>query len=652
MKKVMAVALAIFMLLMLAGPLPARTLAEPPSYAQAMADFARTQLGKTGRDYAASHGVCFEWCAWFTTFCASEVGICGTPGNPCGATFPPFESSTWEACGWAATAVRYQARWFTQNDKGILYYFRTDSLVPLNENTIASDRETFEPMVGDLIYFDWDNYNHYEHVAIVTGVNAGAKRVTYIGGNQGDEATWQERRVSERTTDWTDREVVGYMRPNYPAMQDELTAQGLNCPDFIQTGEGFTIAGTISSDASAIELVRAEVYDMSDNLLARAQAEPNTLSYNLNSLNSQGLFDSLQQGAYRYRVFAKNASGSQVFLNQTFHVYDEEAVPEIGEYNYPTVIAQGDIFILYGDIHSYSSLIESMTAGVYDEQGAMLTGGTVSPNSLNCDVSEVDNEVRFDLLEEGTYRYRVYARNAQGEAMLVDRQFRVDAAAGYRDWKQYDLRWTNSFPWPDAPTHNFGGWGDYATSMAILLRHYGIVSEKDETLFNPAVCNETLMAAGAIDGAGVMHPELVSQAYPGLEYAGTKTYSLQTLKSLLDAGYACIVAVNDSSHHVAIDAAYGAGAIMMDPGSAHSDLDHYSQKDEIIYFRVAEVTSGLTGDVNGDGVVTQEDALIILRYSLELTEQDSLLELYGDVNADSVIDASDALLVLRIALGV
>ncbi len=652
MKKMTAIALAISMLLMFSGLLPVNTLAESPSYAQAMADFAQTQLGKTGRDYAASHGVSFEWCAWFTTFCASELGLCGTPQNPCGATFPPLESSTWESCGWAATAVRYQARWFTQNDKGRLYYFRTDSLVPLNENTIEASRETFEPSVGDLIYFDWGNYNHYEHVAIVTGVNVGAKKVTYIGGNQGDEATWQDRHVSERTVDWTDREVVGYMRPNYPAMTDALEAQGLNSPDFIQTGEGFTITGTISSSASVIELVSAEVYDMSDSLLACAQAEPDTLSYDLSLLNSQGLFDSLQQGAYLYRVSAKNASGSKVFLNQVFHVYDEEAVPEIGGYNYPTVIAAGDAFSLYGDIYSYSSLIESVTAGVYDAQGAMLTGGTIEPNSASCNITEVDNEVRFGILEEGIYHYRVYARNAQGEATLIDRQFRVDGSDGYRDWKQYDPRWTNTFPWPDEPAHNFGGWGDYATSMAILLRHYNVVPETDETLFNPAICNAALMAAGAIDGAGIMHTEIVSAAYPGLEYAGTEPYSLQTLKSLLDAGYACIVAVNDYSHHVAIDAVYGDKVIMMDPGGAGASLDYYSQKDEIVYFRVAEAASELPGDVNGDGAITQEDALIILRYALELIEQDPLIELRGDVNADTVIDTADALLALRLSLGV
>ena len=57
----------------------------------------------------------------------------------------------------------------------------------------------------------------------------------------------------------------------------------------------------------------------------------------------------------------------------------------------------------------------------------------------------------------------------------------------------------------------------------------------------------------------------------------------------------------------------------------------------------------LLGDANGDGVVNANDALAVLRYTLNLAvviDTDA-----ADVNGDGLVNANDALMILRYALG-
>ena len=63
--------------------------------------------------------------------------------------------------------------------------------------------------------------------------------------------------------------------------------------------------------------------------------------------------------------------------------------------------------------------------------------------------------------------------------------------------------------------------------------------------------------------------------------------------------------------------------------------------------------TGMLGDVNGDGTINTEDALIALRYALGITSSIPDDWFYrGDVDGNGVIDTTDALLILRYALGI
>ena len=67
----------------------------------------------------------------------------------------------------------------------------------------------------------------------------------------------------------------------------------------------------------------------------------------------------------------------------------------------------------------------------------------------------------------------------------------------------------------------------------------------------------------------------------------------------------------------------------------------------IIGFPAAEP---IPGDVNNDGILTSDDALLILRHTLGLTELDESVLALADINGDGDVDISDALLTLRMVI--
>ena len=66
---------------------------------------------------------------------------------------------------------------------------------------------------------------------------------------------------------------------------------------------------------------------------------------------------------------------------------------------------------------------------------------------------------------------------------------------------------------------------------------------------------------------------------------------------------------------------------------------------------ISNEKNGLPGDVDGDGVITSGDALIILRASADLMELEDDVKKLADINSDTVIDSGDAISVLRQSLG-
>ena len=156
------------------------------------------------------------------------------------------------------------------------------------------------------------------------------------------------------------------------------------------------------------------------------------------------------------------------------------------------------------------------------------------------------------------------------------------ATNDYTTWKQTSSSWGEATPWPNASIPKFGDAGCWITSVAILLRHYNVVTDSNVNTFNPLICNNRLMQYGIVNSAGdFCNLGNIKNAYPGFEYAGQQAYSLSNLKSLYNQGYACIVH-ETRGHYVAVRSVSSSGAIVMDPGYSTTSL---TNSDTIQYYR-------------------------------------------------------------------
>ena len=180
--------------------------------------------------------VSFDWCAYFVTYVANDLGLAGTANAPESNIFPPIEKDTWGKCNWAATSVSHQINWFTKLGHGKLYYFELSSSINSNNNTVNASRDTFVPQPGDLIYFRTAEHGSYCHVALVTGYDPGDGRVFYIGGNQ-DGMKWNNSHVSCRvaniydTIATADTSICAFLRPNYATAYEYPTCvMSVICP--------------------------------------------------------------------------------------------------------------------------------------------------------------------------------------------------------------------------------------------------------------------------------------------------------------------------------------------------------------------------------------------------------------------------------------
>ena len=186
-------------------------------------DFAKTQLGNTGAYYHKANGINFDWCAWFTTFCAFNLHICGSMDKPAGSIFPPLDRNAWESCNWAATGVTYQANWFMSNAKGDVYKFSPDSRLKSGDRLHSVSPESVIPETGDLMYFDWKQDRSWDHVAIVESFDASTDEIFFIGGNQGESKDWRECAVTESSRKRTDAEYAGLMKIDWSKAVDLYT---------------------------------------------------------------------------------------------------------------------------------------------------------------------------------------------------------------------------------------------------------------------------------------------------------------------------------------------------------------------------------------------------------------------------------------------
>ena len=163
------------------------------------------------------------------------------------------------------------------------------------------------------------------------------------------------------------------------------------------------------------------------------------------------------------------------------------------------------------------------------------------------------------------------------------------ASNDYTQWKQGDSAWNQQEAWPasqypGASMRWMSQAGCVVTSIAMLLRHYNVITTSDVNQFNPWICNERLKSASAFTSEADLYWGKVQNAFPGFVYAGLEGYSLSSLQTLYNQGYACIVKAS-SSHYVAVRSVSGSNVTIMDPGYNRTSLSAYSSPSQIVYYK-------------------------------------------------------------------
>ncbi len=228
------------------------------------------------------------------------------------------------------------------------------------------------------------------------------------------------------------------------AADDAITiTNGTTVPDTIEKGKGVAIQGVVSSENSNLSSVTVGIYDSSRKLVTGKSALPKAKSYDISKLDSYVSFDQLAPGTYTYMVFATNETNTNyVLANKGFTVTASgsstanttDTMSISNGTSLPSNLTKGKFVTVKGTVTSANSKITSLTAGVYDKDGKLVTGKTVNPNAKTYNVNKLDNDIAFDKLADGAYTYKVIATNAANtDYVVTSQEFTVGAATTNAD---------------------------------------------------------------------------------------------------------------------------------------------------------------------------------------------------------------------------
>lgn len=251
----------------------------------------------------------------------------------------------------------------------------------------------------------------------------------------------QPPEATDPATEPTTEPVTDPTETTEPPVLDELTLYGgILVPEQLEVGKPVIVEGIVTSDASPISSVTVGVYDDAGNLMTGKTVTPDTQSYDLHLLDSYIMFNKLPEGSYYYQVTASNASFVNVTLDyQPFTVgtpasdpgsdVPDDPITLSDGTSIPASLAQGKAVSVKGTLSS-GSVLTSVTAGIYDTSGNLVTGKTVSPNTQTYDLHQLDSDILFNKLSPGDYIYRITAENADGTQIVDEQKFTVTAPDG------------------------------------------------------------------------------------------------------------------------------------------------------------------------------------------------------------------------------
>ena len=224
--------------------------------------------------------------------------------------------------------------------------------------------------------------------------------------------------------------------PSTPASNttDTITLTGgTEIPDKLEKGKCVIVKGVVTSAESNLTSLTVGIYDTNSKLVTGKTAIPNAKTYDISKLDNYIEFNKLPEGTYAYMVFANNdVNKNYVMVNKTFTVgaggqVATDAIAVANGTDIPSSIPKGKSVSVKGTVASANSSITSLTVGVYDAEGKLVTGKTVAPNAKTYNLKNVDKYIEFNKLSAGAYTYKVIATNsANKDSVIVSQAFSVN----------------------------------------------------------------------------------------------------------------------------------------------------------------------------------------------------------------------------------
>ena len=185
------------------------------------------------------------------------------------------------------------------------------------------------------------------------------------------------------------------------------------------------------------------MYDATGKQVLGKTLSPNQVEFNLQSLNDDLSFETLQAGTYHYRVTASNATHQDfTVINQSFVVSSDPTVQVEATEDAITIengskipnITVGTSVSISGIVRSASSNITTITVGVYDSNHKMVTGKNAYPTASVFNVKKLDDFVDFSELPVGTYTYEITVTNGtHTNYTVVNQKFTVSSSSTATD---------------------------------------------------------------------------------------------------------------------------------------------------------------------------------------------------------------------------
>lgn len=201
----------------------------------------------------------------------------------------------------------------------------------------------------------------------------------------------------------------------------------LNLPDALSKECGENTGSSVNQDASnaVVEVVKSSNLK---TLPCSSGTDPNSKTVRKTTVGEQleitaSVVNSV--GNLWYKTYS-NGTTCYVYAGDTSIISDPIALNNV---NYPNTLKQGSVYVLNGTITSKLSNLTKVTVGVYNSNGSMVTGATVSPNNRTYNIHNVDNQVLFNILSTGQYTYQITATNAAGQHTLLSKSFSVTASS-------------------------------------------------------------------------------------------------------------------------------------------------------------------------------------------------------------------------------